>query len=303
MSRRLLRSAVRFGFFPLIFFGVNGLGIALALSDAAPARIALGILVLMAAALGLSFAAERIAPWAPEWNRGQGDRLRDVAHFVVNESISLLPLLAIPLFVAAAPQPAVPPWPHAWPIAAQVLAALLVFDLAQTLFHRLSHLWRPLWRLHAVHHEVRRMYGLNGILKHPLYQVLASIVSSAPLVALGMPKAFALVLAFTTFTQLLLQHSNVDQRLGPWRRVFATAVVHRFHHLRGPAGDVNFALFFSFFDHLLGNAFYEERTLTTDEIGLEDRSYPADWWAQMMAPFQPYETDARPGLLRATETD
>ena len=160
-----------------------------------------------------------------------------------------------------------------------------------------------MWQLHAVHHEVERMYGLNGILKHPLYQVIASIVCTGPLVLLGMPKEYSLVLVFMSFTQLLLQHSNTDYVLGPFRRVFAVAEVHRFHHLRGVAGDVNFSLFFSFYDHLFGNAYYERRALGSSDIGLNYKGYPKSWWGQMKAPFKEFDDlEKTEGSLRIVET-
>ncbi|MGK5048537.1 hypothetical protein ACQ4WP_21975 [Janthinobacterium sp. GB4P2] len=40
------------------------------------------------------------------------------------------------------------------------------------------------------------------------------------------------------------------------RHVFAWAALHRFHHMKyGTAGDVNFSLFFTCRDRLLGTAF------------------------------------------------
>ena len=245
--------------------------------------MALGALVLFA--LLLTYIAERILPYNVEWNENLGDSGRDRLHFIVNESLSLGPTLIIPLFVSAIPEPASPGWPSGWPVGLQLMFVLVVFDLGQNLFHWASHVWTPLWRFHAVHHEVQRMYGLNGILKHPLYQVVASAVSLLPLVAFGMPDVFGLAIAFCSSVQLLMQHSNVDYDTGPFRRVLATAEVHRFHHLRGESGNVNFSLFFSFWDEFFGNAFFSTERLSSTDIGLDDRTYPTSWIRQMIAPF------------------
>ena len=278
---------VRYGYFPLMFFGLNGVGIALAFSDLPALEKAAAVFAALGAALVFSFGAERLVPYTPAWNHERGDLGRDIVHFLVNESMSLVPLLIVPIFiVAAAPTPASPLWPTAWPLLVQVLFALAIFDLGQLVFHQASHRWDPLWRLHAVHHSVERMYGLNGIMKHPIYQIVSSVVSLAPLVLFGMPKVFSLVIALCTFVQLLLQHSNVDYCTGPIRRLCATAEVHRFHHLRGTAGDVNFALFFAFWDHLLGNAYYAARKLGTGDIGLDYRDYPQNYLGQMVAPLR-----------------
>ena len=265
---------------------LNGMAAVVVFSNVVPVVLVVSMLLLVAAALALSFAAECVLPYERDWNVGHGDVRRDVAHFVVNESMSLGPLLLVPLVARVAPAPATSPWPGTWPDVVQLLLVIVVFDLGQYVFHWVSHVWRPLWRLHAVHHSVERMYGLNGIMKHPLYQLAASVTSMAPLVALGMPDRLALPLAFCTFVQLLLQHSNVDYRTGPIRRLCATAEVHRFHHLRGRAGHVNFGLFFSGWDHLFGNAFEAPRRLRTSDIGLADPGYPRDYLGQLVAPFR-----------------
>ena len=62
--------------------------------------------------------------------------------------------------------------------------------------------------------------------------------------------------------------------------------MHRFHHLRGERGNVNFALFFSFWDEFFGNAYFSTKRLSTADIGLDDQSYPMSWARQMVAPFK-----------------
>ena len=77
-----------------------------------------------------------------------------------------------------------------------------------------------------------------------------------PLLLLGIPERVMAVLAFAVAVQLLLQHANVDMRMGPLRHVFAWAPLHRFHHMKyGTAGDVNFGLFLTCWDRLLGTCF------------------------------------------------
>jgi len=284
-----LSKIIRYGFFPLMAFGVNGVAIIAIFTATTPLELAIQFAGLMILALILSFSCERLLPYNKDWNKSRGDTCRDFAHFIVNESMSLIPLLIVPIFIMVTPKPASSYWPSGWPVLLQVLFCLLVFDLGNNLLHWVSHIWKPLWKFHSVHHEVKRMYGLNGILKHPLYQIIASIVCIGPLLLLGIPEEYAIVLAFMSFTQLLLQHSNADYRVGPFRRVFAVAEVHRFHHIRGAAGNVNFSLFFSFYDHLFGNALFEIRILESDDIGVDYVDYPQSWRGQMKAPFQHFK--------------
>jgi sterol desaturase/sphingolipid hydroxylase (fatty acid hydroxylase superfamily) len=247
----------------------------------------LWLLALLLAAILVSQLAERLAPYQSSWNQAHGDGPSDLLHALVNESLTLAGLTAIPLLAGLLPAPAL--WPVHWPLWLQLLLAIVGADLGITLMHWLSHHNAMLWRLHAVHHSAPRLYGFNGLMKHPLHQLLEGAAGVLPLILLGLPAGLAALLAFAIAVQLLLQHSNVDMRIGPLRHLFAWAPVHRFHHIRyGRAGDVNFALFFSFWDRLLGSAFYRaDYRLGDADLGIGDRpDYPRGYLAQLLEPFR-----------------
>lgn len=269
---------------PVYFLGF--ITLALGLSSRFPEQPG-WLLGLLAVAIALSFLVEAWLPYQTEWNRDHRDRWRDILHAGINETLSCLGLLAVPLLAAL--HPGLGLWPTAWPLWLQLLMAMLVADLGMTLMHLLSHRLPLLWRLHAVHHSVRRMYGFNGLMKHPLHQTLEALAGTTPLLILGIPEQVATLLAFAIAIQLLLQHSNVDMRIGGLRHLFAWAPVHRFHHMKyGKAGDVNFALFFSFWDRLLGTSFYHPHfRMGSDDLGIGSRpDYPDDYLAQLAAPFR-----------------
>lgn len=245
------------------------------------------LLPLFALALLMSFAAERALPYERDWNRDHGDRGRDAVHAVVNEGLNSASIAVLPLLAAVRPFSSL--WPMALPFALQVLIAIVVADCGITLMHGLSHRWAPLWRLHAVHHSVVRMYGFNGLMKHPLHQAVEAIGGTVPLLLVGMPQNVAAVLGFAIAIQLLLQHGNVDMRPGGLGRVFAWAPLHRYHHLRyGRAGDVNFGLFLNVWDRLLGTAFDGRGyRLRSADLGIGSRpDYPAGYGAQLLEPFR-----------------
>lgn len=270
---------------PTFFFGF--IALALWLNSGYPQQPG-WLLALLALAIALSFLAEACLPYCPEWNRDHRDRQRDALHAAVNEGLGNLGLLVIPFTAALLPTSGM--WPDAWPLWLQLLMAVAVADLGMTLMHLLSHRLPLLWRLHAVHHSVRRMYGFNGLMKHPLHQTLEALAGTTPLLILGMPEQVASLLAFAIAIQLLLQHSNVDMRIGGLRHLFAWAPMHRFHHMKyGRAGDVNFALFFSFWDRLLGTSFYHPHyRMGSDDLGIGSRpDYPDGYLAQLAAPFRP----------------
>jgi len=171
-----------------------------------------------------------------------------------------------------------------------VLASLLVFDLGITFAHAASHHVTLLWRFHAVHHSVARMYGMNGILKHPVHQVIEMAAGTLPLVLLGLPQDVATALAFLTAIQLLMQHSNVDANTGPFRRWHAGVELHRLHHRKEPGrGDVNFGPFTTLGDRILGTRDAEiGKRLGPGELGIESQpDYPVAWARQMIQPFHP----------------
>lgn len=246
------------------------------------------LLLLGALAIGSSFLAERLLPFRADWNHSHGDAARDLVHATVNESLSALSVWSVPVFSLMVPSAGI--WPSDWPLTFQWLLAVLVADCGITLAHFASHRWNILWRLHAVHHSVERMYGFNGLMKHPLHQGIETIAGVSPLLAVGIPQDVATLLAFSVTLQLLLQHSNVDVELGIFQRWLALGPTHRLHHLADPIrGDVNFGLFTSIWDRLLGTARFEpwDGPVGT-RLGVADRpDYPAKYLSQLVEPFRP----------------
>ncbi len=288
MIRWALGRAMGYGFAPLFFSGFIALAVTLVGYHDAP----LWWLTMIAlAAITVSFIAERCLPYDDAWNRSQGDSMRDAIHALVNETSNVLGVASwAALGILIAPLAGEHIWPADWPFWLQVLVAIVVADLGITLAHVASHRGRWLWRLHSVHHSVERMYGFNGLMKHPLHQAIEGSAGLLPLLLIGMPQRVAAVLAFAIVIQLLLQHSNVKMTLGPLRYVFAFAPVHRFHHLRyGRAGDVNFGLFFCVWDYLLSTAYFvHDYRIGSHDLGIGSRpDYPQSYLAQLSEPFRP----------------
>ena len=244
--------------------------------------------LVLVAAIGFMFAAERVVPYVRAWNADHGDGVRDVLHFLVNSASNHVSVILLPLFTALAPFPNA--WPSDLPFWAQVLLAILVLDIGISAAHHASHKWSGLWRFHAVHHSATRLYGFNGLMKHPLHQMIEAVSGFAPLWLMGIPQRVAGVVAFCVAIQLLLQHSNADYRSGPLKYMFANAEVHRFHHRKGGAtGDVNFGLFTTIWDHLVGTFYYEAGAAParSQDLGVQGTDdYPKDYLAQLVQPFR-----------------
>lgn len=273
---------LRYGFFPAILVGGNVIGIAMSAAGT-PLWQRLAVIVV---AILLVLRAERVLPYERRWNRDHGDARRDILHAGINTALNNAGIWLLPLFASLGVFSAY--WPSDWPFWLQVAFAILVLDAGVTLAHYASHRLELLWRFHAVHHSVERMYGFNGLMKHQVHQSIETAAGMTPLLLLGIPSPVAAAVAFAVVIQLLLQHSNVDYRTGPFKYVLASAEVHRFHHRKGAGlGDVNFGLFTVLWDHLLGTYYYADERVRSGDLGIGDRpGYPRSYGAQLLEPFR-----------------
>lgn len=285
----LLRFFVRYGYAPFFFIGF--IGTAVWMIEIGASKLWLAALLLPA--IVLSFMAERIVPYERAWNHSKGDTTRDTLHAIVNELTNAASIAALPIFAGLALGFDV--WPSEWPLWAQLTMTILIADFGITMAHYASHKIEALWRLHAVHHSVERMYGFNGLMKHPLHQAIELTAGTTPLLLMGMPVEIGALLGFAVAIQLMLQHSNTDMRVGPLIYLWAVAPGHRHHHLAHKIkGDVNFGLFTMIWDYPLGT-FVKDRPQPRDgELGLTGRpDYPVGYGAQLVEPFRKWDRNTK----------
>lgn len=282
MMMSLIRWLLRYGYAPLFLIGFVGAAVLLVGTGASKIWLSL----LLIAAILTSFAAEQLLPYETEWNRDQRDSWTNIAHAIVNEGSIAISVLSLPLI--ASHLPGLDVWPRDWPLWFQLALAILIADCGITLTHFASHRYGWMWRLHAVHHAAPRLYGFNGLMKHPLHQALELTAGTTPLVIMGFGTDIAWLLSFSVAIQLLLQHSNVDMKVGPLGYVWAVAPAHRHHHIAtAREGDVNFGLFTSLWDHVLGTFVLAGRpSPRAGELGVEgEPDYPRSYGAHLLAPF------------------
>jgi sterol desaturase/sphingolipid hydroxylase (fatty acid hydroxylase superfamily) len=274
---------IKWTYLPLLLIGGNGLAISLVDSSASKLwLVSLALLIII-----VSFMAEHLLPYEVSFNKSQQDSRRDTLHAIVNESLNVLGWLLLPLLKGLLT--IAPLWPESWPLAFQLLLAVLIADIGITLAHYASHHIRFLWRLHAVHHSVIRLYGFNGLMKHPLHQLIETTAGVLPLIFIGVTQEVLALLVIAVVIQLLLQHSNVDYASGPFKYILAINKIHRFHHLgSAKEGDVNFGLFTTLIDRFLGTAYYDQnRVFGIKDLGIETEPYyPKSYVQQLIYPFR-----------------
>jgi sterol desaturase/sphingolipid hydroxylase (fatty acid hydroxylase superfamily) len=276
------RLFARFGYVPAMIVGLNCLAIYL---------VALGysllwIVVLFATAVALSLLSEYALPYEESWNHANGDSRKDVTHGLIYEVANITAIMLLPVINMFIPWRSV--WPSTLPIGAQLLLAIVIADFSMTMIHYWSHRVRWLWRFHAIHHGVHRLYSFNGLVRHPLHQLLDLAAGTLPLLLVGLPVEVAILLAFAISLQLLVQHSNIDYELGPFQKFLAVGPVHRLHHVNwAEHGDVNFGLFFTCWDRLLGTLKLDAvRTPSAGDIGIQNQAqFPQDYMTQLVLPF------------------
>ncbi len=278
----LFRTIVQYLYAPIFFIGF--IGLAICVVDLELNKVWLIALLLIA--VMASFVTEWLIPYETTWNQPKNDRKRDILHALVNEVSNALSIAAIPIVTLLFHGFDI--WPNGWPLVVQLAMSILIADFGITMTHYISHKVESLWRFHAVHHSVERMYGFNGLMKHPLHQSVELIAGTIPLLLMGLPLEVGVLLGFATMMQLLLQHSNVDMRVGPLIFIWAVAPGHRHHHLASRTeGNVNFGLFTMIWDHLLGTFMLNNKQPRDGDLGIDGRSdFPIDYMQQLIEPFR-----------------
>lgn len=295
----VLNGIVRYGYAPFMLLGLNGAAFWMVYQGYHYGWLALLLLMAFVAA----HMAERIAPWFDEWNDPHHDDQVNLVHAIVYEGSNINGVLMIPLIVWLFPVNGI--WPTEWPLIGQVLLAIVIADFAFMFVHWLSHKYPLLWRLHAVHHGVDRLYGFNGLVRHPLHQALDMVVATLPLVLLGMPVQVAVLLGFAVTIQLIVQHSNVAAALGPFRNIMSIGQIHHLHHVNwGKEGDCNFGLFLTLWDRLFGT-FHPQppRPITAADMGIDEvPNFPKSYLEQLIFPFVYKPGEGEPECYKAKST-
>ena len=273
-----LRALTRLLYVPVVVVVASyGIGV---LGPRRPLWVPVTVVVVAA----ITFLAERVAPHRKSWNtRGVGFGA-DAISAGVNESLTALGVMAAP-FVGRSLSLGV--WPAEAPQWIRLLVAVMVLDAGVTIAHWWSHRRMMLWRFHAVHHSADRLYGLNGLMKHPFHLAFETIIGMTPLILMGIDSVTAAALAGLVAVQLVLQHANVEYRVGKLGRWLAWNAGHRLHHVADETeGNVNFGLFTLVWDRLLGTYRFPVVSVSPPVVGLTNRQPPSRYFEQLAMPWE-----------------
>jgi sterol desaturase/sphingolipid hydroxylase (fatty acid hydroxylase superfamily) len=171
------------------------------------------------------------------------------------------------------------------PLWGQALTFLVVSDFLTYWIHRRFHR-DGLWRYHAVHHSSEELDWISAARFHPVNIFFGTVLVDAGLLLAGIsPNVMLWVGPFTTASSAFV-HANLNWTLGPFKYVIAGPVFHRWHHTAADrGGGKNFAGTFPIWDLLFGTFYMPKKTLP-DAYGIDDRSFPEGFGAQMLYPFR-----------------
>jgi len=249
---------------------------------AARSALVFGVLVLAAIFIPM----ERVFALRPQRVLRTGWRT-DLVHFVVNNFLTTVLLVAVVVTVGAGLRAAVPGALQTaiggQGLGLQLAEAFLLAEVCGYWGHRASHTVPVLWRFHRVHHSIEEMDWLASGRVHPIDQAFTRSCVVLPIVALGFARAaFGAFLVLMT-VQAIFIHSNVRFRFGPLRWLIATPEFHHWHHSGDPtAYNSNFAGEFPVLDLVFGTLHLPAGRMP-DRYGIDEPA-PRGYLAQLAWP-------------------
>ncbi|WP_333608391.1 sterol desaturase family protein [Arsukibacterium sp.] len=262
--------------------------------------LALELLVTVTAIsiLLLAMLLERYLPCQANWNHSQGDLTLDISSSAVLLGLIdpllkyLAPLLAVAIYGVFDLFASYSSLMTNTPFWLQLLLVTLLIEFARYWLHRLHHSVGWLWWLHAMHHSSKRLYALNNFRFHPLNYLLMFMLSTFPLMLLGVPAELLVGYLALTLPVIMLQHANIDLQSGILNYLFSTNELHRWHHSsQAREANANFGHALIIWDQLFGTFKYQPKgpNLPT-AIGLfshRHQRYPAQasYLAQLRSMF------------------
>ena len=177
-------------------------------------------------------------------------------------------------------------WPAHWPLMFQLVLILLICEFFFYWYHRIAHTFLPLWHFHAVHHCAKRVYWNNSGKFHPIDLFLNWFIYFSPLFIFAVPEKLIALFLITNGVTGLLEHSNIDFKLGHLNRIFNSAELHRWHHsMLSIESNSNYGKVISFWDQVFNSYYYDSKKEVGD-VGVRGDVVPKSFWSQLLYPLQ-----------------
>ena len=177
-------------------------------------------------------------------------------------------------------------WPSHWPLLFQLVLMLIICELPFYWFHRIAHTWTPLWNFHSIHHSVKRVYWNNSGRFHPVDLFFNWFLYFSPLFIFGVSEELIALFLITNGITGLMEHSNIDFKVGHLNRFFNSAELHRWHHsLEHHESNSNYGKVLSIWDQVFGTFYYNDER-DVGGVGVRGDRVPMTFWKQIVYPFK-----------------
>jgi sterol desaturase/sphingolipid hydroxylase (fatty acid hydroxylase superfamily) len=170
------------------------------------------------------------------------------------------------------------------PVLFLLAMSLLAIDLGNYIAHLLLHRFELLWEFHKIHHSSRRLDWLATFRSHLIEQTLRRLIAPIILILLGIPMDVVVVAAGIFTFWGMLNHSNLNIKLGFLEVLLITPRLHRIHHLP-ETSNRNLGTVFTFWDLIRGTLV--KRDTDRDSVfGVPEEvdTYPQGWLSQFIEP-------------------
>lgn len=285
----MVRKTLPYLLFPLLMGGGIGLTLGLIELGQTPLK-AFGVtsLVFLATVLVL----EKILPHRPEWVSSDGQELNDLGHgffgtgmgAVSGEALASWAFGAVAIWIASHLGHGL--WPTMLPFGLQVVLVYLLADLGRYVQHRLMHRSEWLWRYHALHHSVDKMGVLKNSRSHIVERFFQPICMFGLILLLGAPAEVVFWYIMPNSFLGMLDHSNLDVRIGPLSYIINGPAEHRLHHSRDvKEGNSNFGSALVLWDMVFGTYLNPRPHYSPQQVGIDKDPMPAGFVHQLLDPF------------------
>ncbi len=254
----------------------------------------LAVLLSTVTVLIIGIVLERMLPYSMHWNKPKGDFGDDLVSTVVLFGLVvpfvkyIAPICVISMYGLMPADMTLEIFPTDLNFASQLVIALLIIEFGRYWVHRWHHSIGFLWWLHALHHSSERLYSINNFRFHPLNYVFNFLLSTFPLMIVGVPSE--VLLGYLAISQpiIMLQHANIDLRSGFLNYVFNTSELHRWHHSVLPSeANKNYGGALIIWDIVFGTFMYQKNENSPKRIGLFSQNgyYPdkASYFSQVFS--------------------
>ncbi|MBK7892043.1 MAG: sterol desaturase family protein [Bdellovibrionales bacterium] len=178
-------------------------------------------------------------------------------------------------------------WPTQWPLFFQIVLVYLIAELGRYWQHRLMHLHPKLWQYHRLHHSIDRMGVLKTSRSHIMERIFQQVFMFSCLLVIGTPTDVMLYYIIPNSFLGMIDHSNIDLKLGYLEYIIMGPGGHRLHHSQDMIhGNSNFGSALMFWDMIFGTFINPLKTTPPDRVGIKNDPMPIGFVDQIVDGFK-----------------